>query len=440
MKKRDIGIVGIVALLFLNYKFNFKQPKHEVYLDDEVQETPKKRARVPASAKQSPAPKTELFRPQVSRSVREHHNNYKSPVEKPEIIGGGISGTPDSSFYISGGNGHDRSWGGSEIGENSSDRSAANTDKESTTSVLSSGVLTTTSSSPTYSGGGSSSSTSDELSCSSSLGGGAYGNPIEIALTCTAPSEIRYCVSVGSCCDPLSAGMVYSSKIVIGENEGDYCVSFYGRDASDSESTVVQTNYNIDLTLPGLEVTHPKRYYQTTELSGISHIASDMFGRLNFGVGVINLKSNDPGPSGLNLGCEEIVNNYVSLPAPAPKLILSFLNTVNISPTDQLNVPLTIDQLAYGDNFITSYIADNNFAASLYSCSTTKVRLEDFDYFQADASHAVAGTNEVREFAGGFSGYGFFEEEINVYRGPAGASVATYQGETLETGLFSVFY
>jgi len=445
MKKRYIGILGLLGLLLLNYKFNNNQPKHVEYSENEVWETPKKKVRIPASVKQNPTAATELFKPEVSRSIREHHNNFIPPKVEAGFIDEDLSDAPRSaSLYVPGDDGYGQGQVHGEAGpgeyQNSSDQTNANNDTISSSPDPSSGLYNTTSPWPSYSSDGSSSSSSDVLSCSSSLGGGAYGSPIEIGLTCSAPSEIRYCVSMGTCCDPLSSGELYSSKIVLGEQDGDYCVSFYGRDASDSESKVVQKNYNIDLTFPSLDVTHPKRYYQTTELSGVSHLASDMFGRLNFGIGVINLKSNDPGPSGFNLGCEEIVNNYMSLPAPAPKEVLSFFNTVSVAPTDQLNVPLRLDQLSYGDNFITSYMADNNFAVPLYSCSTTRVRLEDFDYFQADASHAVAGTNAVREFSGGFTGYGFFEEEEDVYRGPAGEGIASTGNEILESGIHSIFY
>lgn len=439
MKKKHVGALGIIALLFLNLKFNTNQSKHEEYFDDEINEVPRKKARVPASTKYRPSPQPEIFRPQVTNSVREIQNNFVPSASEPVLIEEGASAPNTTSFYSSGDDGNDFNRRGSGSSEDSSNKTANQGDKENSASDFPSGTFTTNSPVPGYSSGGSSNSSDDALSCSSSLGGGAYANPIEIALTCSAPSEIRYCIGVGSCCDPLSSGLVYSSKIIIGENEGDYCLSFYGRDSSDSESKTFERNYNINLTLPHLEVAHPKRYYQTTELSGMSHLASDMFGRVNFGVGVINLTSNDPGPSGLNLGCDEIVDNYMSFPG-ASKLVLDFFHTAGIAPTDQLNVPLRLDQLSYGDNYITTYMVDQNFVAPLYSCSTTRVRLQDFDYFQADASHAVPGTNAVREFSGGFNGYGFFEADTEVYRGPAGVGTSTLQEEVLETGLFSVFY
>ena len=60
---------------------------------------------------------------------------------------------------------------------------------------------------------------------------------------------------------------------------------------------------------------------------------------------------------------------------------------------------------------------------------------------QADVSHASAVTGNVREFAGEFSVYGFFEaDETNVYRGPAGSSSEDKDGRSLKSGLFSIFF
>lgn len=293
-------------------------------------------------------------------------------------------------------------------------------------------------------GNDSSGSTSQSsISCSSDVGGGAYNNPISVGVTCSSGSVIKYCLSEGVCCDPFTEGTTYSSRIVIGAQEGNYCLSYYGS-GSGIQSSLTQLNYNIDNTLPHLEVTHPKIFYQTTELSGKNSLASNDFGKASHGVGVLNLKSNDPGPAGMNLDCEETVTNYVSFPAPAAVEILSFFLTAGLASTDQVNVPLMLSGLQYGDNFITSYMENSSYAAPLYSCSTTKVTLKDFDYFQADMFHGETGTSSVREFSGGFMAYGFFEPELDTVpalpRGPAGVSAQDTNGVVLESGLFGVFY
>lgn len=284
------------------------------------------------------------------------------------------------------------------------------------------------------------------LTCSADVGAGAYNNPISVAIKCTTTATIKYCVSNTACsvstCDP-TAGAVYSSPVVIGAAQGSFCLSFTGTSTAGIVSTEVDANYIINNTLPHLDVTHVQTWYQTTELGGTSAIASNDFGLPGFGAGQINMKHNNPGASGMNLACDEIVTNYVTYPAPAPLSILDLFDTSGIANTDQIDVPLVLADLEYGDNFITSYMKNANHAAPLYSCSTTKIRLEDFDYFQADSSHGDEGTNTVREFAGGFTAYGFFEPELAdpmLPRSPAGVSTEETSGERLESGIFSIFY
>lgn len=293
---------------------------------------------------------------------------------------------------------------------------------------------------------GSGSGNLSTLTCATDVGAGAYNNPISVAINCTTTATIKYCVSNTACsvstCDP-TAGAVYSSPVVIGATQGSFCLSFTGTSTAGIVSTEVDANYIINNTLPHLDVTHVQTWYQTTELTGVSAIASNDFGLPGFGAGQINMKHNDPGASGLNLACDEIATNYVTYPAPAPLSILDLFDTSGIANTDQIDVPLVLADLEYGDNFITSYMKNSNYAAPLYSCSTTKVRLEDFDYFQADSSHGEDGTNTVREFAGGFTAYGFFEPELAdpmLPRSPAGVSAEETSGERLESGIFSIFY
>ncbi|MCM2351855.1 MAG: hypothetical protein NDI69_17710 [Bacteriovoracaceae bacterium] len=281
--------------------------------------------------------------------------------------------------------------------------------------------------------------TATSLTCASNKGGGAYANPIAVGLTCSSSTaEIKYCVSQGACCDPKTGGSSYTSDVVVGENSGTYCLSFYGESSSlGKSSTVTQLTYTINNTLPDIQVNHPQTYYQTTQLVGRSYLKSNDFDKSNYEMGQISLKSHDPGSA----SCSDIVTEYVSLPAPAPAVVLSPLDMAPIALTQQVNVPFSSSHLTYGDNFITSYVVNRNYATPLYSCSTTKINLTDFEYFQADVSHASAVTGNIREFAGEFSVYGFFEaDEANVYRGPAGSSSEDQDGRSLKSGLFSIFF
>jgi hypothetical protein len=276
--------------------------------------------------------------------------------------------------------------------------------------------------------------------CSSNILGGTFGNAVAVTLTCTFPSTIKYCLAIDSCCDPETDGVVYGTQVIIGPTSGNYCLSYMGESDSGGSSIVADQNYTINSILPNLTVGHTKTYYQTTELIGTSFISSTDFGKLNYYVGQVNLKSHDPGPSGLNYSCSEILANYVSLPAPMPTPVLSLFDVSFAPVSSQVEVPLVLSHLAYGDNYITSYIENNTNTTPLYSCSTTKINLDDFSYFEADVSQSEPGTDSIREFEGSFESYGFFEAESTVSRGIAGASSAEVAGENLKSGLFGMFY
>src|SRR5690606_1380613 len=145
-------------------------------------------------------------------------------------------------------------------------------------------------------------------------------------------------------------------------------------------------SYGINNILPDIQVEHQQTFFQTTQLSGKSKIRSNDAGKQNFVMGQISLKSNDPGPAGLDMSCGEIVTNYVTLPkSPVPTM--SPFDMFDLKITEQVVTSFDPEDLVYGDNFITSYVIDKNYATPLYSCSTTKINLWDFEYFQAGVAH-----------------------------------------------------
>lgn len=279
------------------------------------------------------------------------------------------------------------------------------------------------------------------LSCWGNISSGAFSNPIAVTLSCSALSAIKYCVSAGgTCCDPDTSGQTYNGKVVIGAEDGTYCLSYKGISSSGHHSTVTHNTYTISSELPDLVVSQEKRFFQTTDMPDKIRIASTDYAKPGYGIGVINLKSHDPGVSGLSMSCEEIVNQHTSLTSPVSQIILNFFDTSGTLVTSQLNVPLMVGHLSYGENYVTTYLANGNFAAPLYSCSTSKITLEDFAFFDGSVIHGETGSNSIREFSGGFSPLGFFEDDSTLYRGPAGEASENLSGQVLETGLFSVIY
>lgn len=296
-------------------------------------------------------------------------------------------------------------------------------------------------SSSTY--GSSADSSSNSNTCSADIISGTFNSAIGVNLNCSLVSTIKYCVGIDNgsgCCDPLASNVTYSSNIIIGPASGNYCLSFFGESAIDGESPVYQNNYTINSIFPNLLVAHPQTYYQTTQLAGKSLITSSDFGKTGYNIGQINLKIHDPNPSAENLNCEDIVTNYVTLPVPSPLEVLTSLDVSLDNPALQIEIPLRLDQLDYGDNYITSYIVNMNPTEPLYSCSTSKIVLNDFDYFQDALAFGDPGDNLKREFTGGFSPFGFFEDDSTIYRGPAGEQSEDNSGQKLQHGMFGMFY
>lgn len=276
------------------------------------------------------------------------------------------------------------------------------------------------------------------LTCSVNLGEGSYQAPSSVSISCSTAADIKYCLGENVCCDPESSGVVYTTPITVGTEAKTYCLSYIGL-SDDSVSSIYQKSYTFNPSMPALSVAHTKTYYQTTQLSGVDYISSTNFGTPHNQIGQINFKLRDPGPSGLNLTCDEVIDTYSSYTLPSPVVVLGPLDTSSFSPSDQVEVILSLAKLDYGNNFITTY-AKNTDYADKKSCSTTNVVLYDFEYFQDTVAHGDVGTDTVREFSGGFSPYGFFETDTQVYRGPAGVSTENQSGQELRTGLFSVFY
>lgn len=455
-------MMALAGLAYLFGSITFKGPS--VAIEDDTETTfYKKNARKPASVVPSKKagniqPRTAPI-PQNYEAPRVYSDLPDEPVVEERVGSGGQAATYYGGGYASApsyGSRGSRSSASTNSSKSTKGKSSSDSsDSSSSTNSVPAGysllgnfsapntITDTTSNTDTDSDGDSSGDSTTEstpLTCTSNPGGGSYSNPVAVELSCSKTADIKYAITSGtSCDDPKTVGITYSSSLTIGAVEGTYCLSFYGVSSGES-SAVVQQTFTIDNTLPHLQVSHPVIQYQTTELAGVDHITSNDFGLTNHELGQINLTTNDPGPSGLNKDCGEVVTNYVTFPAPS-NVVLTASDVSALTPSSQVNVPLRLVDLSYGDNFIFTYLANYNYAAPLYSCATTKVVLFDFEYFQAEVAHGVPGTDFIREFEGGLSPYGFFEaDSTQVYRGPAGSSTEDNGGQRLESGLFSIFY
>lgn len=446
---RVLGIAVIIAVI-IGMALELKKP---VAVNDEVEEfapvkTVKKFFRKPASVvkKENKYVAAPTLGPRISERPSNGSESAipDAAVESAATSGGGYapvaemgssfpSSSPSRSPSSSSGSSGKKSDSGSTQTQTSGGTHTISI-PGSSTSTSSNSNNTTTTTDTSSSGGSNSSSNNDTISCSSNVGGGAYNHPISVALSCTSSATISYCLSQGSCCDPESSGTTYSSQVPVGAEEGSYCLSFIG-EGSNGNSEVINVNYTISHSLPHLNVDHKRTTYQTTELAGMSFLTSNDFSKTGYSIGQINLKSHDPGPSGLNLNCAEIMDEYSSFTSPLVSMTLTLYSMLGILPSQQIEVPLNLNQLEYGSNYITTYVVNQVYSSPMYSCSTTNVVLNDFEFYQTDSFHREIGGSGQQEFTGGFQSYGVFSPDEGM-RAPASVS-----GEAdLEVGMVEIFY
>ena len=372
----------------------------------------------------------------MSTSTRNYNNNNSYSNRSSSSNSSGSKSTAAASSSTSGG----ASWGGSPATVKSGGTTGGSSSSNDTSTTSPSTTGRTSGSGGASGGGGAT------LSCTATQGSGVYSTAILVQISCTASATIRYCISQGSCCDP-SSGIIYTpgTNILMGSEDGDYCLSFEGESSSGVvASNIEKRNFKFVSGAPNLQSSHPKIQYQTTELVGLNFLTSNDFGKSNYGMGQVNFKTYDPSSDVAANGCEDVLETYIfnpsTPPSPTPSIILALLDLVTVAPGSQLEIPMRADQLDYGVNHIMSYLVDNTEGTPNYVCSTQAVTLEDFDFFTHEEAHGIAGTNQVREFSAGFSPYGFFEAEDSLYRGPAGLSGEEQGDQRLEAGLFQIFY
>lgn len=296
--------------------------------------------------------------------------------------------------------------------------------------LMNSPLISTNDPAPSESKSGGTSEVST-LNCSASIGGGTFSERQSIGLSCSSSANIQYCVSETTCCDPLT-GSTYSSPILLGENSKTFCLSFVGKN-SRGESSVSNSFYTFNNLVPDVSVTSNKKYYQTTQLRMLLSMTSLDFGNANHEAGIINLRSRDPGTSGYNLSCEEVMNDYGTYSSPIANVALSPVDVSGVSSSVQLEAFLNVPEIVYGQNYLFSYIS--NTADSLIGCTTNLYVLEDFAYFDYSSSHGEEATGDVREFSGAFSSFSTIGSN-EPYRGPA----STTTSEEMRTNLFEIFY
>lgn len=266
--------------------------------------------------------------------------------------------------------------------------------------------------------------------CSTNLTGGTFQRPVEINLTCSTASTIKYCIGENYCCDP-ELGSVYTGVFQLGQASKNFCLSFAGTSIGEQlTSETKEAFYSFDPELPHLEAIHNKTHVQTTQLDTEMILRSNEFGSPHHVMGVVNLKSEAPSQS--NNDCSAITN------APQSNYILSETSVAAFSPASQMNLFLTSSGLTYGENNLMAYIKSNLYSLPQYSCSHSKITLEDFYYVQTLPLDVLNDSNSG-ELYGGFNHISTMGLDDSMYRGPASEIGASPTLE-LRTGLISIFF
>ena len=272
--------------------------------------------------------------------------------------------------------------------------------------------------------------------CSANSSGGTFSGPVTVNLSCSSASTIKYCVSENTCCDPEN-GLIYTGPIQIGQPSKTFCLSFSGiSQSSGLISQITEAQFQFDPDVPDIHVVQEKAYVQTTQLDTLMKITSNDFGSIHHSVGIINLKTHDPSLQ----SCQDIVENHTTLfSSPTTLNILPDTNVVSYSSSFELNMSLAAPSLIYGENNLTSYLKSIQYSTPKYTCSQSKLILEDFYYSQTLPIDVVVAA-DTSVLTGGFDYIAPYESApSSIYRGPA-SDVDPSSSQQIRTGLWSIFF
>lgn len=382
------------------------------------------------------------------RSLNERSNNYeslsansaRSPVRTSNAPKRGFSRPPSSSpNSTTQGNGNSEGLNDTGSGTGETIITGGGFDDSSESQGDESGNTDsndeTTSSSSASGGGGT------LLSCQASQQGGMFSNPLSVKLSCNATADIRYCLSsTSTCCDPDGPdSQVYdpAEEVLMGMENTDYCLSYYGDSNDLSQSTQIESyTYSFNSDFPELNVEFTKRWVQSTQINERAEFTSNDFGKADHLLGQINYLTHDISDPAFDESCYDMAMNNMGLNSPSPTEPLELFDVSGLSSADQ-DLYYSPDNLDYIENNLLSYIVNDTFDVPLISCQISTVTLEDF-HITDSAPHLVS-TSASGQIQGQFTPYGFFEETLPT-RSPAGESNNEVDGRELRTNFLSILY
>ena len=273
---------------------------------------------------------------------------------------------------------------------------------------------------------------SNVVTCSLDRPQGLYGASLSVGITCSSPAKIYYCVQLGGGhCDP-STGVLYSGPIDLNLGDNIYDISYYAESISSNYITeVASATYTIDSTLPDLVVDFPLIQTQTSELPFLNTSSSSDFGKPYLYYSQVNLKSYNPG----SVSCRDIFDGY-HLYSPTPVAIQSSLDVEPFDAMmDQIEQSIDLARLAGGDNYIVTFIEDQQ--RDLVTCQTQKVVVKDFHVASFTGAGASTG---ARSIAGGFVSYGHFQNDPLTPTSSGKSESVRNDTKKLVTSLWDLFF
>ena len=442
--RKIISIIVILLILLIGFNLLYRNEKKDIAQLRKAIESVPKITRKPASIHSKKKIKahrntSKVYQPEIKEEAltRFHDATAEESTESQESEDQGkhksLAAIEEDDHYIASSpvamtNPNSESWSPTK-GQASGTPSSGGTIHLTNTSqsTLNPTVPSTWNNNPTHS----------SLSCSTSVPEGNYAYPISVAITCSTRSLIKYCVSTNGCCDPNSSEgetFLNTQNILLGQTDGNYCVSFYGTDSRQNSTSVSSRRYQINRSIPDLYVETNSKWIQTTEAPLRSQISSYNFSQTNFNLGQINYRTHDITETGDQLNCEEIVTKMSDYTLPGPTQVFAMNDISHLFNNQHLEVPLAPTSLSYGVNYLATYLINYNHAIPSYACSTSVITLSDFEYFE-NSSMSQSGN-----LIGGFTHYGFYENNFTLPRTPAGESSHTEIDKKMENGLISIFY
>lgn len=270
-----------------------------------------------------------------------------------------------------------------------------------------------TASAPAKPAGQSSSNNSNpiinNMSCAASMNEGSYPRPIDIRISCSEESIIRYCINVSNeQCDPFVSSIVYTGPIHLSASNSIYSISYFAQALNSSFTTQISSLvYTIDQSVPALAVNYVLTNAQTSQLPLLVQIQSSTFGSADYYYHQINLKTHDPSSSGLDWSCPEIATNYGTLHTPTAVATALNYPLQPLLVSDQIDQKIDGPELSTGDNYITTIIEDR--VNGEFFCQTQKVTINDFPLHSFTGAGTTPLTSGVRRTLGNFVPYGHFQ-------------------------------